>query len=238
LPHATRLLLSCTKLSSATERVPESASRRPADQPAVVAPAPIPAPAHPAGRWEQQQQQRSRAPAATALRRRGGGAQAINTAHAEVLSDPQLHAILARRRATTDAQAIIVATPETAPDELPDHDHPAGGGGGGYETSVQQQQQQQRGGRRQEGAGWSRRPGGMSSARQQRPWRAQDGGGGGGGGGGAVEAVVGMGFARDTVSPLLACIGSPCLRHCVHGASIGGEGGRVLWAAEGGRDPH
>jgi hypothetical protein len=24
---------------------------------------------------------------------------------------------------------------------------------------------------------------------------------------------------------LLACIGSPCLRHCVHGASIGGDGG-------------
>jgi hypothetical protein len=27
--------------------------------------------------------------------------------------------------------------------------------------------------------------------------------------------------AMATVSPLLACIGSPCLRHCVHGASIG-----------------
>jgi hypothetical protein len=31
--------------------------------------------------------------------------------------------------------------------------------------------------------------------------------------------------AAAAVSPLLACIGSPCLRHSVHGASIGGGGG-------------
>jgi hypothetical protein len=31
------------------------------------------------------------------------------------------------------------------------------------------------------------------------------------------------------VSPFLAWIGSPCLRHCVHGASIGGEDGGGLW---------
>jgi hypothetical protein len=31
--------------------------------------------------------------------------------------------------------------------------------------------------------------------------------------------------AAAVVSPFLACIGSPCLRHCVHGASIGGGGG-------------
>jgi hypothetical protein len=31
---------------------------------------------------------------------------------------------------------------------------------------------------------------------------------------------------RLMVSPFLAWIGSPCLRHCVHGASIGGRGAR------------
>jgi hypothetical protein len=31
--------------------------------------------------------------------------------------------------------------------------------------------------------------------------------------------------ARAAVSRSCACIGSPCLRHCVHGASIGGGGG-------------
>jgi hypothetical protein len=32
------------------------------------------------------------------------------------------------------------------------------------------------------------------------------------------------GGAAAAVSPFLACIGSPCIRHCVHGASIGGGG--------------
>jgi hypothetical protein len=34
-----------------------------------------------------------------------------------------------------------------------------------------------------------------------------------------------MAAGRAEVSPFLACIGSPCLRHRVHGASIGGGGG-------------
>jgi hypothetical protein len=33
--------------------------------------------------------------------------------------------------------------------------------------------------------------------------------------------IVRHGVAEDEVSPFLACIGSPCLRHCVHGVSIG-----------------
>ena len=37
----------------------------------------------------------------------------VQQAQARVLSDPELHAILARRRATTDAHAIVVATPES-----------------------------------------------------------------------------------------------------------------------------
>ena len=37
----------------------------------------------------------------------------VQQAQARVLSDPELHAILARRRATTDAHAVIVATPES-----------------------------------------------------------------------------------------------------------------------------
>jgi hypothetical protein len=38
--------------------------------------------------------------------------------------------------------------------------------------------------------------------------------------------IVRHGVAEDEVSPFLACIGSPCIRHCVHGASIGpGPGG-------------
>jgi hypothetical protein len=72
---------------------------------------------------------------------------------------------------------------------------------------------------------------------------ASDGGGGGGGEGAsappglptdapqaAAAAAAGqqrplsprIGTARGRVSPFLACIGSPCLRHCVHGAPIGG----------------
>jgi hypothetical protein len=34
--------------------------------------------------------------------------------------------------------------------------------------------------------------------------------------------------AAAVVSPFLASIGSPCLRSCVHGASIGGGGGGGL----------
>jgi hypothetical protein len=33
------------------------------------------------------------------------------------------------------------------------------------------------------------------------------------------------------VSGFCACIGSPCLRHCVHGASIGGARSRAAAAA-------
>jgi hypothetical protein len=36
----------------------------------------------------------------------------------------------------------------------------------------------------------------------------------------------GTAAAAAAVSPFLAWIGSPCLRHCVHGASIGGGGAR------------
>jgi hypothetical protein len=48
----------------------------------------------------------------------------------------------------------------------------------------------------------------------------------GGGGGGAAAAAV---------SRSCACIGSPCLRLCVHGASIGGGGGEVATARNSGR---
>ena len=41
------------------------------------------------------------------------GPTSVQQAQARVLSDPELHAILARRRATTDAHAVIVATPES-----------------------------------------------------------------------------------------------------------------------------
>jgi hypothetical protein len=56
-------------------------------------------------------------------------------------------------------------------------------------------------------------------------------GGGGGGGGSPQCARLRALAAADEVSHLCACIGSPCLRQCVHGASIGvparcGGGGR------------
>jgi hypothetical protein len=55
------------------------------------------------------------------------------------------------------------------------------------------------------------------------------GGGGGGGGaagdGGARATGAGRGRAAAAVSHSCACIGSPCLRHRVHGAPIGGGGG-------------
>jgi hypothetical protein len=44
----------------------------------------------------------------------------------------------------------------------------------------------------------------------------------------ACACAAGAGLpaaAAAAVSPFLACIGSPWLRHCVHGASIGGGGG-------------
>eukprot|EP01047_Picozoa_sp_COSAG01_P033062 COSAG01_NODE_2417_length_7736_cov_7.862511_6_plen_121_part_00 len=42
--------------------------------------------------------------------------------------------------------------------------------------------------------------------------------------------------AAAAVSHSCACIGSPCLRHCVHGASIGGGGaeGQALCQPDGG----
>jgi hypothetical protein len=58
-----------------------------------------------------------------------------------------------------------------------------------------------------------------------------DGGGGGGGGGGGDSQVCisyehsDPVFGLQAVSHSCACIGSPCLRHCVHGASIGARGG-------------
>jgi hypothetical protein len=41
----------------------------------------------------------------------------------------------------------------------------------------------------------------------------------------ALAASTSAAQARSAVSRSYACIGSPCLRHCVHGASIGGGGG-------------
>jgi hypothetical protein len=49
----------------------------------------------------------------------------------------------------------------------------------------------------------------------------------GGDGAGAGAGGPGADGAPAAVSRLCACIGSPCLRHCVHGASIGGGGALV-----------
>jgi hypothetical protein len=54
--------------------------------------------------------------------------------------------------------------------------------------------------------------------------------GGGGGGGGDSQVCISYEhsdpvFGLQAVSHSCACIGSPCLRHCVHGASIGARGG-------------
>eukprot|EP01047_Picozoa_sp_COSAG01_P087906 COSAG01_NODE_20436_length_953_cov_1.412178_1_plen_256_part_00 len=58
---------------------------------------------------------------------------------------------------------------------------------------------------------------------------AGDGGGGGGGGGDGQFCISyehsDPVFGLQAVSHSCACIGSPCLRHCVHGASIGARGG-------------
>jgi hypothetical protein len=42
---------------------------------------------------------------------------------------------------------------------------------------------------------------------------------------GAPQVMMGWAAVAAAVSPFLAWIGSPCLRHCVHGVSIGGGGG-------------
>jgi hypothetical protein len=48
-------------------------------------------------------------------------------------------------------------------------------------------------------------------------------------GGEAAAAAAAWSAAAAAVSPFLKTwVGSPCLRHCLHGASIGGGGGRAL----------
>jgi hypothetical protein len=46
--------------------------------------------------------------------------------------------------------------------------------------------------------------------------------------GAAALAALSEEHAAATVSHSCVCIGSPCLRHCVHDASIGGGGGGSL----------
>jgi hypothetical protein len=58
---------------------------------------------------------------------------------------------------------------------------------------------------------------------------------GDGEGSGRAESYYYTAELHAAVSRSCACIGSPCLRRCVHGAPIGGGGGEAaapdLWAA-------
>jgi hypothetical protein len=52
----------------------------------------------------------------------------------------------------------------------------------------------------------------------------------------AMDAEAAAEQEAAAVSHSCACIGLPCLRHCVHGASIGGGGGAGFDGAGGGRE--
>ena len=101
-----------------TARALAAAPTASARAPAAAAPAPAVDPASPPlvrrsrtaqePEWLPHEQ-----PAAEDVHDEPGPPSHVQQAQAKVLSDPELHAILARRRATTDANAVIVATPES-----------------------------------------------------------------------------------------------------------------------------